>query len=50
MEHEVPKGDPKDDYERISISFNLRHSRTIHSEDNHFNYGVLKPSGHFDDE
>ena len=50
MEHEVPKGDPKDDYERISISFNLRHSRKIHSEDNHFNYGVLKPSGHFDEE
>jgi uncharacterized protein (TIGR02466 family) len=45
LEHEVPKGEHDDDYERISISFNLTHTKRYKDNSPPFNYKQIQPLG-----
>jgi len=45
LEHEVPKGEHDDNYERISISFNLTHTRRYKDNSPPFDYKQIRPLG-----
>ena len=45
LEHEVPKGEHDDNYERISISFNLTHTRRYKDNSPPFDYNQIRPLG-----